>query len=107
MPEKKLRFLISYDISDTRRLRKIHKVVSSHAIRVQYSLYLFHGNRHEMQTLVEQIQRISDHQEDDIRTYRIPPGCRPEIMGKSFLSRDILLIGEETEGFTDFPGRSG
>ncbi len=65
-------FVISYDISDPRRLRKIAKKIERKAMRIQYSVYvLFDATQEEVVALLESLSAIYHDEEDDIRVYRI------------------------------------
>lgn len=69
---KRYDFLISYDISDPRRLRKIAREIEKKALRIQFSVYvLFDATKEELSTLLERITKICNENEDDIRVYKI------------------------------------
>ncbi len=38
-------WLVCYDISDPRRLQRVHKTISRHGIPLQYSVFLIEGTR--------------------------------------------------------------
>jgi CRISPR-associated protein Cas2 len=64
-------YLICYDISDDKRLRKTAKILEQSSQRIQKSIYVYQtGLKKELQNLIEQINdTISD--EDDVRIYKI------------------------------------
>jgi len=65
-------FIISYDISDKKRLRKIAKLIEKDAMRIQYSVYFYHDSTQEEVTkLLEKVCKIYDEKRDDIRVYKI------------------------------------
>ena len=65
-------FVLSYDISDDKRLRRIAKIVEREGLRFQYSLYLLHGyTKTELSNLLEILLDEIDEKEDDLRVYRI------------------------------------
>jgi CRISPR-associated protein Cas2 len=65
-------FVISYDISDPKRLRKIAKKLERKAMRIQYSVYLlFDATQEEVTLLLEELTGIFNEERDDIRVYRI------------------------------------
>ncbi len=69
---RKYDFVVAYDISDPKRLRKIAKVLEKKAIRFQYSLFLVTDvTRDEVMSLVDRILSIYNEKQDDIRIYRI------------------------------------
>ncbi len=69
---KRFNFLISYDIADDKRLRKIAKILEKEAIRIQFSIfYLPNATKHELQLIIEKVLSIYNEKEDDIRVYKV------------------------------------
>ncbi len=69
---KRFNFLICYDISDTKRLRKIAKLLESLAIRIQYSIYYYKdASADEMKVIVKKLNELIDQDDDDIRIYKV------------------------------------
>ncbi len=65
-------FIISYDIANIKRLRKIAKLLEKEAIRIQFSIFLLpNSTKDELQTLLDNILKIYNENEDDIRVYNI------------------------------------
>ena len=65
MAEKR-KFLICYDIVNPKRLRKTHKLLSSLAQSVQYSVF-----EAELEQLREQLRPCLDPEEDKLTIYRL------------------------------------
>jgi CRISPR-associated endonuclease Cas2 len=69
---KKFDFVIGYDISSPKRLRKLAVLLEKVAIRIQYSLFLYPDVRKDdLNIVVEKILEIIDEKEDDVRIYRV------------------------------------
>lgn len=69
---KRYDFVVCYDISDPKRLKKIAKAVEKRALRIQYSIYvLFDATQQELNILLENITKIYNQEQDDIRVYKI------------------------------------
>lgn len=69
---KRYDFIISYDIANIKRLRKIAKLLEKEAIRIQFSIFLLpNSTKDELQTLLDNILKIYNENEDDIRVYNI------------------------------------
>lgn len=69
---KQYNFIISYDISDDKRLRKIAKILEKQAIRIQFSIFYYpKATKQELHNLLEKILQIYDPKQDDIRVYNI------------------------------------
>ena len=65
-------FIISYDIANDKRLRKIAKLLEKEAIRVQFSIfYLPNTTKKELQRLLDRLLQLYNENEDDIRVYNI------------------------------------
>jgi len=68
----KTNFIISYDIAEQKRLRKIAKKLEHVAIRIQYSIFLYiDATQQEIYELIENIKEIIKDDEDDVRIYHI------------------------------------
>ena len=64
-------YLICYDISDDKRLRKTAKILEQSSIRIQKSIYFYQtGLKNELKVLIESINTIISD-EDDVRIYKI------------------------------------
>lgn len=72
----KANFIVSYDISDNKRLQKLARTLEKVAMRIQYSIFLLSdASQEELYAVVNEIEGIIDHDEDDVRIYRmIDPG---------------------------------
>jgi len=69
---KTYNFIISYDISDKKRLRKVAKILEKEAMRFQYSLYIYYNvSDFQLKKLLQQIVNIIDEDNDDLRVYKI------------------------------------
>jgi CRISPR-associated protein Cas2 len=75
---KKADFIISYDISNSKRLRKLAKELEKFAIRIQYSVFYVPSVSQEMLfDIIETINEIIDTNEDDVRIYTVlDPGFK-------------------------------
>ena len=64
-------FLICYDISDDKRLKKVAKILEQNAIRIQKSIFFYQvGLNSELKNIIKSInENIS--KDDDVRIYKI------------------------------------
>lgn len=60
------RFLIAYDIADSRRLRKIIKIMEAHGTRLQYSVFLCDLSGAELVGWREEVLGVIDLGEDSV-----------------------------------------
>jgi len=69
---KRFNFLICYDISNTKRLRKVAKALESVSIRIQKSIfYYMDASSEDMKDIVTKLKNLIDNDEDDIRIYKV------------------------------------
>jgi len=65
-------FLISYDISNKKRLTKIAKIIESQTIRIQRSVYFYEQvTQKELNALIAEVLKFLDEKHDDLRIYTI------------------------------------
>ncbi len=68
-------FLITYDISNEKRLSKIAKAMEREAFRIQRSVYLYpDATIKEIIPLLEKVIALMHEQKDDLRVYKIKKG---------------------------------
>jgi len=58
--------LVSYDISDDKRLRRIYKLLRGYGERVQYSVFLCQLTDKDQIVLTEKIKDIIHHKQDQV-----------------------------------------
>jgi len=84
-------YLVCYDISDEKRLRRVARVLEGMALRVQYSVFLSLGVKKE--EIYDEFERVTsklDVNSDDLRIYRVKSsGVR---MGKGVNIREIFIL---------------
>jgi CRISPR-associated protein Cas2 len=73
------RYLVSYDIADPDRLRKVHALVKASAQRVQDSVYEALMTERERELLEERLDTILHHQEDQVMFIDLGSGDRKEL----------------------------
>lgn len=65
--------LVSYDIADDGRRQDVSDLLASHGARVQYSVFeITVRTKREVQHLRNQLRRLIDRDEDQIRIYPLP-----------------------------------
>jgi len=75
---KKADYIICYDISDSKRLRKLAKNLEKFAMRIQFSVFFAPSVSQEMLfDIIESINEVIDIDEDDVRIYTVlDPGFK-------------------------------
>ncbi|HDR0612647.1 CRISPR-associated endonuclease Cas2 [Pasteurella multocida] len=79
------RYLIAYDISNHRRLSKVHKKVEAFAIGGQKSFYECWFTESELTLFKVDIREIIDMTEDRVFIFQISPQEKPMLFGKAKL----------------------
>lgn len=88
---EKRNWLIAYDIRSPRRLSKVHRCLKQHAIPVQYSIFVYHGNRAQLDRLLRDLASHIDATADDVRAYHLPERCEVHMLGRQSLPEGIML----------------
>jgi len=71
------RYLLAYDISDPRRLRRVHAVATTYGYPLQYSLFVCDLDEVELVRLERDLRAAIAHREDRISIFDLgPPGGR-------------------------------
>ncbi|ANQ54516.1 hypothetical protein XJ44_08955 [Thermosipho affectus] len=90
-------YVISYDITNDKRRRKLTKYLESYGVRVQYSVFETELSREQLSILIRELKKRIDEKEDTIRIYPISKDARKSIttLGKdkgSYYKDDFLII---------------
>ncbi len=65
-------FIISYDVSNEKRLKKVAKILEKEAMRFQYSVFiLYNYTKPELKIILKKLLKVINEQEDDLRVYKI------------------------------------
>ena len=85
-------YLISYDISEPKRLQRVHRRLKKQGLPVQYSVFSVVLSQLQLIQLLDAIKLLLDEREDDIRCYRLPSSIDCITLGKQFFPDDVLLF---------------
>ncbi len=72
--------VISYDISDPKRLNKIAKIMKNYATRVLYSVFEGELNWSQEQRMRREVVQVLDVEEDSVRYYHLCRRCKDRIL---------------------------
>ena len=67
------RYIVCYDISDPRRLRRVHKTMRGYGEPLQYSVFRCDLSPSERILLIEALTPVINHREDQIMLIRLGP----------------------------------
>ncbi|WP_311418651.1 CRISPR-associated endonuclease Cas2 [Haemophilus parahaemolyticus] len=85
MDTRRSRYLIAYDIADSKRLHRAHKKVEAFAIGGQKSFYECWLTEHEMVKFKQDVSDLIEPTDDRVFIFRIPDNIEPWLFGKAEL----------------------
>ena len=99
-------YIICYDITEPRRLGRIHRALKQYALPLQYSVFLFQGTAQQLETCLQRLAQLMDPHSDDIRAYPLPASGLRLSIGRKPLPNGVLLGSADghwqaTEGSVD------
>jgi CRISPR-associated protein Cas2 len=89
MPEPRHLYLLAYDVTDPKRLRKAHKTLTAWGAPVQYSVFRVRCTTRELERLRFELVKILDA-DDRLLVVRLCAGCasRVAVRGKDLAPFD-------------------
>ena len=90
-------YMVCYDISDSRRLRKVATACEDFGLRKQYSVFLCRITRTQFERLRARLYEIINHQEDQVLFLPVCGKCvvKMEAMGRpmeAVEARDVVVV---------------
>jgi len=70
-----MHYLITYDIEDNKRRKKISDLLEGYGFRVNYSVFEFYLNDKELNEILKEAKEILNKKVDSFRIYRICESC--------------------------------
>lgn len=91
------RYLVSYDVCDPKRLRRVARVLEGFGTRLQYSVFECPLDGMRLAELKSEIQPILNHGEDQVLFVSLGPDAREaslviEAMGLPYTMRSRVTI---------------
>lgn len=75
-------YLISYDIKEDRRLNRVHRFLKGRGIHLQKSVFYCHLSSEELKKVQQELRKLIDETEDDIRIYPLLADFEAIAMGQ-------------------------
>lgn len=69
----RIRYIVSYDISDEKRLRRVHRTMKGYGDPLQYSVFRCDLSASERVLMIEALSKIINHREDQVMLVDIGP----------------------------------
>jgi CRISPR-associated protein Cas2 len=88
----KIKYLLCYDVSDPRRLRRVHRVVRDWGIPIQFSVFEIDLMPVQMEKLLAELTALIEATEDKVIFYRLSPHQERISLGQAIATEDLLFI---------------
>jgi CRISPR-associated protein Cas2 len=85
-------WLVSYDISDAKRLARVHRFLKKEALALQYSVFLASASEGGLRWLLHRLGQLIDPRRDDVRAYPIPERCEAVTLGRQIVPSGVFLV---------------
>ncbi|MDP2811895.1 MAG: CRISPR-associated endonuclease Cas2 [Rhodocyclaceae bacterium] len=89
-------YVICYDISNPKRLGRLHRFLKKRAVPLQYSVFLFSGDDRKLDRCLAGAEKLIDGKEDDLRAYPLPARGFKARLGRPALPEGIQWSGLPT-----------
>lgn len=93
-------WLIAYDISNPKRLLRVHRYLKTVATPVQYSLFVAEESTYGIQRIHLALEELIDPRNDDVRIYPLPRHIEIHHYGRSLLPAGLLLLTDKNRPST-------
>jgi len=77
----KANYIISYDITNPRRLSRVYKLMKQSGIHIQYSVFYCRLTWQNLVELKGKLSSIINPKKDDVRIYPLPSELKVAVMG--------------------------
>ena len=85
-------WLITYDITNPKRLSRLHRFLRKHAVPVQFSVFHYEGSAASMGQLAAQIETRIDPKTDDVRIYQLPEHLGIDTLGRGGIPGETYVF---------------
>lgn len=82
-------YIVCYDITDPRRLGRIHRAMKKQALPLQRSVFLLQGSELSLRRCLDELELLMDPHDDDIRAYPLPQRGLRLVLGPSALPEGV------------------
>ena len=73
-----MKYLITYDIENNKRRKKLSDELEAYGYRVNYSVFECELNKTKFKKLIEKIEELVDKKNDSVRFYHLCENCIPK-----------------------------
>ncbi|WP_141050067.1 CRISPR-associated endonuclease Cas2 [Aliarcobacter cryaerophilus] len=73
-----MKYLITYDIENNKRRKKVSDELEAYGYRVNFSVFECELNKTKMKNLVKKLEELIDKKKDSLRFYHLCENCVPK-----------------------------
>jgi len=84
-------WLVTYDISNPKRLARVFKYLKKEGVPIQYSVFAVSASTSEMGAIMAGVAKLIHTKQDDVRAYRMPEDGWRATLGEAILPKDLWL----------------
>lgn len=84
-------WLIGYDITSPRRLRRVARLLEKHAYRLQYSLFVGCWTAAEFDAVWADLEKLINPRRDDVRAWPVAENAEVELWGVGW--QEGIVVG--------------
>lgn len=86
-------WIVAYDITEPKRLQRIHRAMLKYAIPIEYSVFLLMGTENDRTNCLGETSAMINNETDDLRCYPLPERGVQERIGRATLPIGIHFCG--------------
>ena len=86
------KYLICYDITDPKRLRRVHHAVRDWGLPIQFSVFEAELNANQLEQLIAKLTRLIEVTEDKIMIYQLSQHHPRIDLGMAAATDDVLFV---------------
>lgn len=86
-------FVIGYDITEPKRLQRIHRRMCAHAVPLEYSIFMLDGSATARDACLADVVPLIDAGSDDLRCHALPQRGLQLRLGRPALPEGIVWTG--------------
>jgi CRISPR-associated endonuclease Cas2 len=83
---------VAYDVTERRRLQRVHRYLRRKALPVQHSVFFLHGTDASVKATMNEVAEIIHIRRDDVRAYPIEHPSRVWLSGASVVDGPLLRL---------------
>jgi CRISPR-associated protein Cas2 len=90
--DKRIHWMVCYDISDPRRLVRVHRYLKKEGVPVQYSVFMLKATQGGVGKVLARLKSIIDPDGDDVRAYPVPEQPWKVTIGADLIPEDLWIM---------------